>query len=70
LQEHHKVVIIGAGQGGLGVSYYLKQAGINHLILDRGDIANSWKENRWDSFCLVTPNWTLNFPASPTKNRP
>jgi len=49
LQEHHKVVIIGAGQGGLGVSYYLKQAGINHLILDRGDIANSWKENRWDS---------------------
>lgn len=65
MQEHHKVVIIGAGQGGLGVSYYLKQAGINHLILDRGDIANSWKENRWDSFCLVTPNWTLNFPGKP-----
>jgi len=65
LTEHHKIVIIGAGQGGLGVSYYLSKVGIDHLILDRGDIANSWKENRWDSFCLVTPNWTLNFPGKP-----
>ena len=65
MQEHQKIVIIGAGQGGLGVSYYLSKAGLSHLILDRGDIANSWKENRWDSFCLVTPNWTLNFPGKP-----
>ena len=63
--EHHNIIVIGAGQGGLGVSYYLTKAGVKHLVLERGDIANSWKDNRWDTFCLVTPNWTLNLPGKP-----
>jgi putative flavoprotein involved in K+ transport len=65
MSKLHDVLIIGAGQGGLSVSYFLVQEGINHLIVDRGEIANSWKANRWDSFCLVTPNWTVNLPGHP-----
>lgn len=61
--EHHKVAIIGAGQGGLGVSYHLCKAKVPHVVLDRGTIASAWKVNRWDSFCLVTPNWTVNLPG-------
>ena len=63
--EHHNIIVIGAGQGGLGVSYYLTKAGVEHLVLERSDIASSWKDNRWDTFCLVTPNWTLNLPGKP-----
>ena len=59
------VLIIGAGQGGLSTSYYLTQAGIPHRIVDRGGVANAWARNRWDSFCLVTPNWTVNLPGRP-----
>ena len=58
------VVIVGAGQGGLSVSYHLCKAGVDHVILDRGGIAHSW-ETRWDSFCLVTPNWTIKLPGRP-----
>ena len=67
MPEYHKIVIIGAGQGGLGISYYLTKFNLPHIVVDKGDIANSWKEKRWDSFCLVTPNWTLNFPEHPYK---
>lgn len=56
------VVIVGAGQGGLSVSYHLCKAGVDHIVLDRGGIAHAW-ETRWDSFCLVTPNWTINLPG-------
>lgn len=59
------VLIIGAGQGGLSVSWYLTQAGIAHRVLDRGGIAHAWKSQRWDSFCLVTPNWSINLPGRP-----
>lgn len=65
MAEHYPVAVIGAGQGGLGVSYYLKKANVPHVVLDRGGIANAWKANRWDSFCLVTPNWTINLPGKP-----
>lgn len=61
----HDVVIVGAGQGGLSVSYYLRQAGTEHTILDRGGVGHAWEANRWDSFCLVTPNWTVNLPGRP-----
>ena len=64
-EEHHDLVIIGAGQGGLSVSYFLRQAGIGHVVLDRGGIAHAWEAHRWDSFCLVTPNWTVNLPGLP-----
>ena len=65
MTEISDTLIIGAGQGGLSVSYFLKQNDVPHLIVDRGDIANSWKEHRWDSFCLVTPNWTVKLPGLP-----
>ena len=60
----HPVVIIGAGQAGLSVSYYLTQAGVPHVVLDKGAVAGAWAA-RWDSFCLVTPNWTINLPGQP-----
>ena len=56
------VIVIGAGQAGLAISYYLTKANIEHIILERGSIANAWKNERWDSFCLVTPNWTITLP--------
>ena len=58
------VVVIGAGQGGLSASYFLTQARIDHVVLDRGRIAHAWREERWDSFCLVTPNWTVHLPGA------
>jgi len=60
----HDVVIVGAGQGGLATSYYLTRAGIEHIVVERGDIANAWKADKWDSFCLVTPNWTITLPGA------
>ena len=58
------VVIIGAGQAGLGLSYCLTQQGIDHCILEKGEIGHAWREDRWDSFCLVTPNWTITLPGA------
>ncbi len=63
--EFHDVIIVGAGQGGLSVSYYLSQAGVGHVVLDRGGVAHAWEAHRWDSFCLVTPNWTVDLPGRP-----
>jgi len=57
-------VIIGAGQSGLSMSYYLTKAKRNHIMLERNRIAESWHK-RWDSFKLVTPNWTLCLPGYP-----
>lgn len=62
---HDDVLIVGAGQGGLSVSWFLKQRGIAHRVLDRGGVANAWASQRWDSFCLVTPNWSINLPGRP-----
>ena len=56
-------VIIGAGHSGLAVAYYLSKAGIDHVILERGEIANSWKTERWDSLTLLTPNWQSKLPG-------
>ncbi len=58
------VVVVGAGQAGLAVSHQLRLAGIEHIVLERGRIAQAWRD-RWDSFTLVTPNWTLDLPGSP-----
>jgi len=56
------VVVIGAGQAGLAVSYELTTAGVEHVVLERGRVAQTWR-NRWDSFCLVTPNATIELPG-------
>src|SRR6266508_1159866 len=57
-----EVAIVGGGQAGLAVSHELTLAGIDHLVLERGRVGQSWRD-RWDSFCLVTPNWTVRLPG-------
>ncbi len=56
-------LIIGAGQAGLAASRCLSDAGIPHVILERGEIANSWRNERWDSLTLLTPNWQTRLPG-------
>lgn len=63
--ERTPVVVIGGGQAGLSVSYYLKQKRLKHVVLEQGRIADSWRTKRWDNFCLVTPNWQCQLPAFP-----
>lgn len=60
---HYPVVVIGAGQAGLSMSFLLKQAGIQHLVIEKNQIAHAWRNERWDSFCLVTPNWQCKLPG-------
>ena len=57
-----KVVGVGAGQAGLSASYHLCKSGIDHVVLERSQRFHSWKKDRWDSFCLVTPNWQWRLP--------
>ncbi len=62
-QEVIDVVVIGAGQAGLSTSYHLKQQGLDHVVLEEGRVGESWRSGRWDSFTLVTPNWTVQLPG-------
>ncbi|MES1177663.1 MAG: MSMEG_0569 family flavin-dependent oxidoreductase [Myxococcales bacterium] len=64
-REHHTVLVVGGGQAGLSVSYHLKQRGIDHLVLEGRRVAHSWRDERWDTFCLVTPNWQCQLPGYP-----
>ena len=59
-----EVIIIGAGQAGLCTSYWLSDYGIDHAVLERGVLGDSWQKRRWDSFTLVTPNWTIRLPGA------
>jgi len=58
------VAVVGAGQAGLATSYWLTERGIDHVLFERGRPGDSWR-HRWDSFCLVTPNRTLDLPGFP-----
>jgi putative flavoprotein involved in K+ transport len=60
---HHSVIVVGGGQAGLSVSYGLKQRGIDHVIFEQHRAGHAWRERRWDSFCLVTPNWQCQLPG-------
>ena len=55
-------VIIGAGHAGLAMSRCLTRRSIDHVVLERGEVANSWKTERWDSLRLLTPNWQSRLP--------
>ena len=57
-----KVVIIGAGIAGLCISYYLSRKNVPHIIIERGEIANTWINERWNNFHLVNPNWAIKIP--------
>jgi len=56
-------VVIGAGHAGLAMSRCLTELGIDHVILERGEVANSWRRERWDSLRLLTPNWQTRLPG-------
>ena len=63
MMEHIDAVTIGAGQSELAISYCLTQLGHRHIILEKASsITLAWR-NRWDSFTLVLPNWTLLIPG-------
>jgi putative flavoprotein involved in K+ transport len=56
-------VIVGAGQAGLAMSWWLSKRSIDHVLLERGETANSWRTERWDSLRLLTPNWQSRLPG-------
>lgn len=62
--EEIDVAIIGGGQAGLATSHELTEAGIEHVVLEQGRLGETWR-TRWDSFCLVTPNWSVLLPGHP-----
>ncbi|OYV36389.1 MAG: FAD-dependent oxidoreductase [Rhodospirillales bacterium 20-64-7] len=61
--ERYEVVIIGGGQAGLSLARLMAQAGIDYVVLERAERFHAWKQQRWDSFCLVTPNWQCRLPG-------
>lgn len=64
MNERVPVVVIGAGQAGLAVSHELTVRGHEHLVLERAArLAEPWRSDRWDSFTLLTPNWSLQLPG-------
>ncbi|MDP9964295.1 putative flavoprotein involved in K+ transport [Variovorax paradoxus] len=62
-RSHYSVVIVGGGQAGLSLSHCLQQRGIDHLVIEKRSLVHSWRTQRWDSFCLVTPNWQCQLPG-------
>ena len=63
--EAFDIVVVGAGQAGLSLSHQLARAGmVDHVVFERGRVGETWR-GRWDTFCLVTPNWTVQLPGGP-----
>jgi putative flavoprotein involved in K+ transport len=60
---HATTVVLGAGHAGLAMSRCLADRSIDHVVLERGEVANSWKTERWDSLRLLTPNWQSRLPG-------
>jgi putative flavoprotein involved in K+ transport len=65
LKSHVGVAVIGGGQAGLSISAMLKARGIEHVVLEKHRVAHTWRTERWDTFCLVTPNWQCQLPGFP-----
>jgi putative flavoprotein involved in K+ transport len=61
--ERVTTVVIGAGHAGLAASYFLRARSVDHVVLERGEVANSWRRERWDSLRLLTPNWQSRLPG-------
>ena len=67
MRQHVETVIVGGGQAGLSVSYYLTQQGRPHIVLEQAnEPADAWRNHRWDSFTLNTPNWQSTLPGMHT----
>src|SRR6478752_514639 len=56
-------VIVGAGHAGLAMSRCLAKRGVDHVLLERGEVAQTWRSERWDSLRLLTPNWQSRLPG-------
>ena len=56
-------VVVGAGQAGLAMSRHLTERSIDHIVLERGEVANSWRTQRWPTLRLLTPNWQTRLPG-------
>jgi putative flavoprotein involved in K+ transport len=56
-------VVVGAGHAGLAMSRRLTERSIDHVVLERGEVANSWRTQRWPSLRLLTPNWQTRLPS-------
>ncbi len=65
MTDQANVVVVGGGQAGLGVAYYLKAAGMDVVVFERHRLAETWRSQRWDSFVLNTPNWMNGLPGAP-----
>ena len=63
--RHFPVAVVGGGQAGLSMSYHLQRRGIDHVVLEAETAGHDWRDRRWDSFCLVTPNWQCRLPGHP-----
>src|SRR5277367_5720781 len=61
--RHIDAIIIGAGQAGLAMSYCLGQLGLDHIVIERGRLAERWRSECWDSLRLLTPNWMTRLPG-------
>jgi putative flavoprotein involved in K+ transport len=59
------VAVIGGGQAGLSMSWWLHRHGVEHVVLERDGVGSEWRDRRWDTFCLVTPNWQCQLPGFP-----
>src|SRR3954447_13627619 len=62
---HFPVAIVGGGQAGLSASYHLGRRDIAHVVVEADRVGREWRDRRWDSFCLVTPNWQCRLPGFP-----
>lgn len=62
-------LIVGAGHCGLAMSRCLSERSIDHIVVERGEVANSWRTQRWDSLRLLTPNWMTRLPGYAYRGR-
>ena len=65
MKMHYSVAVVGGGQAGLSISYCLKERGIDHIVFEKNSVGYAWRSKRWDTFCLVTPNWQCQLPGYP-----
>ena len=63
------VVVVGGGQAGLSMSWWLREHGVRHVVLERDRVGAEWRDRRWDTFCLVTPNWQCQLPGFPYQGK-
>lgn len=61
--RHISTLIIGAGQAGLAMSHCLNELSEPHVVLERGEIGNSWAQERWDNLTMQSPNWQSRLPG-------